>query len=59
MSPARTHFELFELPQRYALDPGELEERYRERSRHWHPDRFSRAPGFRAGGRAGARDRPQ
>lgn len=41
---ARNHFEVFELPQRYALDPAELEARYRERSRHWHPDRFSRAP---------------
>jgi len=38
------HFELFGLPARYALDPGELERRYREASRHWHPDRFSRAP---------------
>lgn len=44
MSTARTHFELLELPQRYALDLAELEARYRQRSRHWHPDRFSRAP---------------
>jgi molecular chaperone HscB len=44
MSSERTHFDLFELPQRYALDADELERRYRERSRHWHPDRFSRAP---------------
>lgn len=44
MTQARTHFELLELPQRYALDPALLEARYRERSRHWHPDRFSRAP---------------
>ena len=44
MREARNHFELFELPQRYALEPAVLEERYRERSRHWHPDRFSRAP---------------
>jgi molecular chaperone HscB len=44
MSEARNHFQLFELPERYELDPGVLEERYRERSRHWHPDRFSRAP---------------
>jgi len=44
MVPARNHFEVFELPVRYALDRAQLEERYRERSRHWHPDRFSRAP---------------
>ena len=44
MTKSRTHFELLELPQRYALDPALLEARYRERSRHWHPDRFSRAP---------------
>jgi molecular chaperone HscB len=44
MSYAGTHFELFALPQRYALDAAELEERYRQLSRHWHPDRFSRAP---------------
>ena len=44
MTQAGNHFELFELPQRYALDLALLEERYRERSRHWHPDRFSRAP---------------
>jgi molecular chaperone HscB len=44
MKEPRNHFELFELPPRYALDPAVLEERYRERSRHWHPDRFSRAP---------------
>jgi molecular chaperone HscB len=44
MTQGGNHFELFELPQRYALDPAVLEERYRERSRHWHPDRFSRAP---------------
>lgn len=44
MTQGGNHFELFELPQRYALDPAVLKERYRERSRHWHPDRFSRAP---------------
>ena len=44
MTSERTHFDLFELPQCYALDADELERRYRERSRHWHPDRFSRAP---------------
>ena len=44
MANRRTHFEVLDLPQRYAINPAELEERYRERSRHWHPDRFSRAP---------------
>ena len=44
MSTARTYFELLELPERYTLDLAELEARYRQRSRHWHPDRFSRAP---------------
>lgn len=44
MSEARTHFDVFDLPRRHALDVSELERRYRELSRHWHPDRFSRAP---------------
>jgi molecular chaperone HscB len=44
MADAPTHFDLFELPASYALDLQELERRYRERSRQWHPDRFSRAP---------------
>lgn len=44
MAPVPSHFAVFELPVRYALDRAQLEERYRERSRHWHPDRFSRAP---------------
>lgn len=44
MAPVPSHFALFELPVSYALDRAQLEERYRERSRHWHPDRFSRAP---------------
>ena len=44
MSEARTHFDVFELPPRYALDAAELERRYREQSRQWHPDRFGRAP---------------
>lgn len=39
-----TYFDVFDLPRRYGLDKGELEQRYRERSKHWHPDRFSRAP---------------
>lgn len=44
MSRGTTHFDVFELPPSYAVDPQELERRYRERSRVWHPDRFSRAP---------------
>lgn len=44
MSEVRTYFDVFELPKRFALDPEELERRYRERSKSWHPDRFSRAP---------------
>lgn len=44
MSRGPTHFDVFELPPSYAVDPQELERRYRERSRVWHPDRFSRAP---------------
>ncbi len=44
MTPVPSHFAMFELPVSYALDRAQLEERYRERSRHWHPDRFSRAP---------------
>jgi molecular chaperone HscB len=44
MSRGTTHFDVFELPRSYSLDPQELERRYRERSRVWHPDRFSRAP---------------
>jgi molecular chaperone HscB len=44
MSETKTYFDVFDLPLRYALDLDDLERRYRERSRHWHPDRFSRAP---------------
>lgn len=35
----RDHFEALGLPRRYALARAELEERYREESRRWHPDR--------------------
>lgn len=41
---AETYFDLFGLPCRYALELDELERRYREASRKWHPDRFGRAP---------------
>jgi len=43
-SSSKSYFALLELPEYFALDPTELERRYREKSRHWHPDRFSRAP---------------
>jgi molecular chaperone HscB len=37
------HFSLVGLPREYALEVGELERRFRERSRQLHPDRFARA----------------
>jgi molecular chaperone HscB len=37
------HFSLVDLPREYALEVGELERRFRERSRQLHPDRFARA----------------
>jgi molecular chaperone HscB len=37
------HFALLGLPRRYALDPVDLERRFREHSRLLHPDRFARA----------------
>jgi molecular chaperone HscB len=37
------HFSLVDLPREYALEIGELERRFRERSRQLHPDRFARA----------------
>ncbi len=44
-SSSKSYFALLDLPESYDLDAAELERRYREKSRHWHPDRFSRAPG--------------
>ncbi len=44
MGDSRTHFDIFALKPSYALDREDLERRYREASRHWHPDRFTRAP---------------
>lgn len=43
-SSSNSFFALFDLPERFRLDAAELETRYREKSRRWHPDRFSRAP---------------
>lgn len=39
-----THFERLDLPQRYGLDPAELERRYLDRSRAVHPDHHQLAP---------------
>jgi molecular chaperone HscB len=39
----QNHFEIFSLPQRYTLDRGVLDERYRELQRSVHPDRFASA----------------
>ena len=38
--PAKTHFELFGLPQAYRLDRSALDTRYRQLARETHPDRF-------------------
>ncbi len=43
IGPAEDHFSLFGLPREYALDPRQLEQRFRDLSRHLHPDRFARA----------------
>jgi molecular chaperone HscB len=42
---ARTedYFSLLALPRQFMIAPGELEDRFRERSRKLHPDRFARA----------------
>ncbi|MGE5413834.1 MAG: hypothetical protein ACM3NW_06655, partial [Syntrophomonadaceae bacterium] len=42
---ARTedYFSLLGLPRQFTIEPGELENRFRERSRKLHPDRFARA----------------
>jgi len=41
---SRNHFELLGLQPGYALDPGQLETRYRELQGRIHPDRFAAAP---------------
>lgn len=38
---ARNHFELLGLPAQYAVDPAQLEQRYRELQSQVHPDRFA------------------
>ena len=37
------HFSVFGLRREYALEPGELERRFRDRSRRLHPDRYAKA----------------
>ena len=41
---SRNHFELLGLPVAYAVDPGKLEQRYRELQTQVHPDKFAAAP---------------
>ena len=38
-----TYYEAFDLEPRLALDAEDLKKRFYDRSRQWHPDRFSRA----------------
>lgn len=40
----RNHFELFELPVRFALERSELDTRYRQLQNEVHPDRFAHLP---------------
>ena len=44
MDFTRTHFELFGLPQAYALDRDRLDAAYRELQNAVHPDRFAAQP---------------
>jgi len=44
MNLNQSHFELFGLPVRFALDAAALDRRYRELQREVHPDRFASAP---------------
>ncbi|MFZ6766074.1 Fe-S protein assembly co-chaperone HscB [Undibacterium sp. Di26W] len=39
----QNHFELFQLPQRFALDQGQLDAAYREVQNQVHPDKFVQA----------------
>jgi len=43
MNPTQNHFELFDLPPRFAVDAAGLQTRYRELQRQVHPDRFASA----------------
>ncbi|HWR75977.1 MAG TPA: Fe-S protein assembly co-chaperone HscB [Thiobacillus sp.] len=44
MDFSQTHFELFGLPQSYALDRNQLDAAYRELQNTVHPDRFAAQP---------------
>jgi molecular chaperone HscB len=44
MNPTQDHFQLFDLPRRFAVDMAALETRYRDLQREVHPDRFATAP---------------
>jgi molecular chaperone HscB len=44
MDFTRNHFELFGLPQTYALDRAKLDAAYRELQNAVHPDRFAAQP---------------
>src|SRR4030042_982606 len=44
MDFSQTHFELFGLPQSYALDRDKLDAAYRELQNTVHPDRFAAQP---------------
>src|SRR6267143_5150402 len=44
MNLNQSHFDLFGLPVRFALDAAMLDRRYRELQREVHPDRFASAP---------------
>ena len=44
MDFSQTHFELFDLPQSYALDRDKLDAAYRELQNTVHPDRFAAQP---------------
>ncbi len=44
MDFTQNHFELFGLPQSYALDRGQLDAAYRELQNTVHPDRFAAQP---------------
>jgi molecular chaperone HscB len=39
----QNHFELFHLPQQFAVDPGALEKAYHEVQNQSHPDKFTQA----------------
>jgi len=43
MNLKQTHFELFDLPERYRVDEAALDARYRELQREVHPDRYAGA----------------